>query len=104
MLVNSPIPELRPSLKFIIPMVLGVSLVFIFLVYLVIKAHARRSDTGREGMIGEIGKATTDLSPTGKIFVHGEIWEAESEEPVERGAKVQVIEVTDHLTLRVKKV
>lgn len=104
MLIRSPIPELRPSLKFIIPVALGVSLVFIFLVYLVIRVHTRRTITGREGMIGETGKTLTWSGREGKVFVHGEIWQAISDEPLERGDPVEVIEVKNNLTLKVKKI
>lgn len=104
MLIDSPIPELRPSLRFIIPVVLGFSLIVIFLVSLVVRAHARRSSTGREGMIGEKGAARTDLAPSGKVFVHGELWEAEAEESVRAGDKVEVIEVLGGLKIRVRKV
>jgi membrane-bound serine protease (ClpP class) len=103
MLVKSPISELRPSLRIIIPVALGVSLILIFLVYLVIRAQARRTLTGKEGMIGEIGTARTDLAPEGKIFVHGELWEAEAVEPVAAGEKVRIVEVLGTLKLRVKK-
>ncbi|MGA2533217.1 MAG: nodulation protein NfeD [Candidatus Aminicenantales bacterium] len=103
MLINSPVPELRPSLRFIIPMALGISLILIFLVTIVVRAHARRAFTGKEGMVGEIGTARTDLSPSGKVFVHGEIWEAEATESVARGEKVRVIEVLDTLKVRVRK-
>jgi membrane-bound serine protease (ClpP class) len=103
MLINSPVPELRPSLRIIIPMALGISLVLIFLVYLVIRAHARRAFTGKEGMVGEVGTAQTDLSPSGKVFVHGEIWEAEATDPVARGEKVRVVAVLDTLKVRVRK-
>lgn len=103
MLIRSPIPELRPSLKYIIPVALGVSLVFIFLVYLVIKVHTRRTLTGKEGMIGEIGTALTSFAPDGKVFVHGEIWNAVSDDVINRGDKVQVVEVKNNLTLKVKK-
>jgi membrane-bound serine protease (ClpP class) len=104
MLVKSPIPELRPGLRFVIPVALGVSLIVVFLLTLVLKAHARRSLTGREGMIGETGTARTELSPTGKVFVHGEIWEAEADAPVRAGEKVKVIEVLGGLKLKVGKV
>jgi membrane-bound serine protease (ClpP class) len=103
MLINSPIPELRPSLRFIIPVALGISLILAFLVTLVIRAHARRAVTGREGMVGEIGTAQTDLRPSGKVFVHGEIWDAEAAEPVAKGEKVRVIKVLDTLKVRVGK-
>jgi len=103
MLINSPIPELRPSLRFIIPVALGISLILISLVTLVVRAHARKSFTGKEGMIGEVGTARTDLSPSGKVFVHGEIWEAEATEPVAKGEKVKVVAVLDTLKVRVRK-
>jgi len=103
MLIASPVPELRPSLKIIIPFAIGISLVCIFLVALVVKAQARRAFTGREGMIGELGTARTDLTPSGKVFVHGELWEAESDQPVRMGERVRVVEVEKNLKIKVKK-
>jgi membrane-bound serine protease (ClpP class) len=84
-------------------MALGISMILIFLVYLVVRAHARRAFTGKEGMVGELGIAQTDLNPSGKVFVHGEIWEAEAAEPVARGEKVRVVAVLDTLKVRVRK-
>ncbi len=104
MLVKSPIPELRPGLRIVLPVALGISLIVVFLLTLVIKAHARRSFTGREGMIGETGTARTDLAPAGKVFVHGEIWEAEADGPVRAGEKVKVVEVLDGLKIRIVKI
>ena len=103
MLIKAPIDELRPSLRFILPVALGVSLIVLFLLTLVFRAHARRSFSGREGMIGETGTARTDLAPTGKVFVHGELWTAEAEETVRAGEKVKVIEVLEGLKIKVGK-
>jgi len=103
MLINSPVPEMRPSLRFILPVALAISLILVFLVYLVVRAHARRSVAGKEGMVGEVGTARTDISPAGRVFVHGELWEAESAAPIGRGEKVKVIEVLDDLKVRVEK-
>jgi membrane-bound serine protease (ClpP class) len=103
MLVNSPVPELRPSLGVIIPVALGLSLIFILLVYLVIKAHARKAFTGKEGLIGEVGVARSDLDPEGKVFVHGELWHAEAGTMVPAGSRVRVVKVLDSLKLRVEK-
>jgi membrane-bound serine protease (ClpP class) len=103
MLIDTPIPELKPSLKFIIPVAVGLSLIFIFLVTLAIRAHSRKVHTGQEGLVGEIGTAQTQLNPEGKIFVHGEIWNAIATEDIEKGAKVKVIEVLNHLTIKVTK-
>lgn len=103
MLVNSPIPELQPSLKIVIPMAVGLSLIFLFLLFLVVRAHSRRAFTGKEGLVGEIGTAQTDLNPEGKVFVHGELWNAEAAEPIARGSKVRVNRVLDSLKIRVEK-
>ncbi len=103
MLVNSPLPELRPSIQIIIPVTISLSLIFLFLIFLVVKAHLRKAITGREGLIGETGTAQTDLNLSGKVFVHGEIWNAEANEFIPKGTKVQVIEVLNGLKIRVKK-
>lgn len=104
MLINAPIPELRPSLKFIIPVTIGLSLIFIFLITLAIRAHIKRVYTGKEGLIGEEGVARTDIDPEGKVFVHGELWQAESLEKILKGTKVEVAEVMKNLKIKVKKV
>lgn len=104
MLINAPIPELRPSLKFIIPMALGLSLIFIFLIVIAFRAHAKKPSTGKEGLIGELGVAQTDLSPEGKVFVHGEIWQAEANEDLPLGTKVKVVEVLKHLRIKVTQI
>ena len=104
MLINAPIPELRPSLKLIIPMALGLSLIFIFLIVIAIRAQAKKPSTGKEGLIGEVGVAQTDLSPEGKVFVHGEIWQAEATEDLPIGTKVKVVEVLKHLRIKVTQI
>jgi membrane-bound serine protease (ClpP class) len=55
-------------------------------------------------MVGEIGTARTDLAPSGRVFVHGELWEAEAAEPIREGEKVRVVEVLDTLKIRVTKI
>jgi len=101
MLVNAPIPEMKPSLSIIIPVALSVSAIVIFLVFLVVRAHLRRAVTGREGLLGEIGETRSDLAPQGKVFVHGELWNAVADRPLPKGVKVKIIEVLDNLKVRV---
>ena len=103
MLVKAPIPELKPSLKIIIPVALGISLILIFLVTLVIRAQLRKATTGKEGLMGETGTALTDLAPEGRVFVHGEYWQAEADAPIAKGSPIKVIKVYSHLKLRVTK-
>lgn len=103
MLIDAPIPELRPSLKFIIPVAVGLSLIFLFLIFIAVRALANRVHTGKEGLIGEIGVAQSDLAPGGKVFVHGELWNAEADQEISKGEEVQVVEVLKNLKIRVTK-
>ncbi len=104
MLIDAPIPELRPSLKFIIPVAIGLSLIFLFLIILAVRVHMRKALTGKEGLVGNIGVARTELNPEGKVFVHGEIWDAEAEQDIPEGTKVKVSEVLENLKIKVTKV
>ncbi len=104
MLIKAPIPELRPSLKFIIPVAIGLSLIFIFLITLAVRAQMARVSTGKEGLIGETGEARSVLDPEGKVFVHGELWDAEASEKIPKGTKVKVLEVMENLKIKVIKV
>jgi membrane-bound serine protease (ClpP class) len=60
-----------------------------------LRARRNKVVTGAQGLVGEIGVAHTALSPAGKVFVHGEIWDAVSPTPVAAGAKIVVREVQD---------
>jgi membrane-bound serine protease (ClpP class) len=101
MLIRSNVPELRPSLNIIVPVALGFSLIFIFLVTMAARALRRKVQTGMEGLAGEIGTARTDIEPEGMVFVHGELWRALSETPIPKGARVRVVRVEKNLTLKV---
>jgi membrane-bound serine protease (ClpP class) len=57
--------------------------------------------TGEEGMIGEPGVATTDLSPKGTVFVRGEYWSATSSDNILKGTEIDVVSVS-RMTLTVK--
>jgi membrane-bound serine protease (ClpP class) len=87
----------------LIPTVITVSLFFIVVAGIVFRTHLRRATTGAAGLIGERGVAYTDLSPEGKVFVHGEYWQALSNEPVAKGETVEVVKLVD-LKLLVRRV
>lgn len=103
MLINADVPALRVSLQVIVPSVLISALFFLVVVRAAWRSQRRRPVTGAEGLIGEIGVAQTDLAPSGMLQIHGELWRAESEEPVSAGEPARVVQV-DGLQLRVKKV
>ncbi len=100
LLVDAP-PDLRIRYSTAIAVALPFALITMFLVSLVIKARSNKVVTGDEGMLAEVGEARTPLSPRGKVFVHGEYWDAESSTPVDEGARVRVVRV-EGLLLKVE--
>lgn len=103
MLFRSPDPALRVSIEVIATAAVLTIAVVMFLMFQVIRAHRTQVRTGVEGMIHERGRVQTDLGPTGKVFVHGEIWDAVSETPLVRGQPVEVVAV-EGMWLRVRPV
>ena len=59
--------------------------------------------TGPSGLMGEIAEVKEWSDSEGKVFVHGEIWNAIASATIEPGAKVRVVGV-DRLTLKVEPV
>jgi len=103
MLFQSPVEYMRVSLSVIIPAVMVSAAFFIFAVTRAIDARLKKPTTGMEGLIGEVGIASTPIAPEGKVSIHGEFWNVISDQNIERGEKAQVIGVTN-LKLKVKKI
>ncbi|HEX7150171.1 MAG TPA: nodulation protein NfeD [Thermoanaerobaculia bacterium] len=93
LLVDGPIPELRVSLTTALAVSLPLGAIAVFLMMLVLRATKHRVSTGTEGMIGEIGVARTPIDGEGKVFVHGELWNARARDTIELGARVRVAAV-----------
>lgn len=101
MLVNSPLPEMRVHWGTAIALAVPFSAITVFLLSLAVRARRNKVETGSEGMIGETGSAITELAPEGKVFVHGEYWDAVSPRPVAIGGRVRVTAI-DKLKLKVE--
>ena len=54
------------------------TLFFLFVIGMGLKAQRMKPVTGSESMIGETGEAKEELNPLGMVFLHGELWQAES--------------------------
>ncbi len=93
MLVQGPIPQLRIQLATTVAVAVPLAIITVFLVRLVYLSHKKKSITGPEGMIGEVGVAKTDIQNEGKVLVHGEYWTASSARPIPAGSKVRVVKV-----------
>jgi membrane-bound serine protease (ClpP class) len=102
MLFKTPEPALRVSVELIAMLAAFSLLVVGFLAYMALRAFRNPVRTGIEGLIHEVGTARSPLNPRGKVFVHGEIWDAVAEEPVATGEPVEVVAVRN-LTLAVRR-
>lgn len=100
LLINGP-PEVRIRLSTALAVCLPFAAITMFLMTMVLKAHRNKAILSSGGVLDEIGEARTPLSPSGKVFVHGEYWDAVSSAPVEQGASVRVTGI-DGLKLKVE--
>lgn len=103
MLFKNSLPFLKVSWKIIAFATIITTLFFVFAIGLGLHAQRRKPVTGKEGLVGERGNAVDDFTKgKGQVSVHGEIWEAQTEEKVKRGDAIKVVSV-DNLKIMVKK-
>ncbi len=102
-LIDSPWPEARIRLSTALGVTFPVAAITVILMSLALAAKKQKVVTGDLGMIDAIGVARTDLEPEGKVFVHGELWDARAPAKVSKGARVRVRAI-DGLILLVEPV
>ena len=100
LLVNGP-PEVRIHAWTAVSVSIPFAIITLFLVSLVVRARRAKVLTGPAGLLDEIGIARTDIAPEGRIFVHGEYWNAVSPSPIPAGARVRITAL-DGLTAHVE--
>ncbi|MGB8830777.1 MAG: NfeD family protein, partial [Candidatus Sulfotelmatobacter sp.] len=100
LLVDSPIPEMRVHLLTALAVSVPLGVITAFLMTIAVKARRNKLVSGAQGLIGETGIAQTVLAPRGKIFVHGELWDAIASSGVSVGQFV-VVRKIDGLLLQV---
>ena len=100
LLVDAPIPEMRVRLLTALSVSIPLGIITAFLMSIALRARRNKVVTGIQGLIGEIGVAQTPLTPQGKVFVHGELWDAIASSPLPEGSRV-IIESVNGLQLRV---
>lgn len=103
LLVDGPIPQMRVHLLTALAVSIPFGLITTFLMAIALKARRNKMAVGPQALIGEVAVVRTPLAPEGKVFVHGELWNAISSTPADIGEEVKVLGVTD-LTLKVERV
>ncbi len=93
MLVDTEIPELSIGWGVALAIVVPFALITVFLLQLAVRAFRNKVATGSEALIGAIGSAKTDIAEDGRVFIHGELWNASASTPIAAGSKVRIIAV-----------
>ncbi len=103
MLFDTDTTGIQLSLQVVLPTIIVISGFFVAVASLVFRAQRSKPATGSGGLLGEIGIVKKALTPEGKVFVHGELWNARAKEPLDETVKVRVVKVVD-LVLEVESV
>jgi membrane-bound serine protease (ClpP class) len=103
-LVDSPEPYLQISRSVIAATVLICASVISLVLFFVVRVQKTRFVSGLEGMIGERGQAVTALDPRGRVYVHGEYWDAHAEETIASGSEIEIVRSEANLKLLVRAV
>ncbi len=90
LLVDGPIPQMRVNLLTALAVSIPLGLITVFLMDIALRARQGKVVTGAQGLLGEIGTARTPLNPEGKVFIHGELWDAVASGSIDAGRAVVV--------------
>ncbi|MEE9905644.1 MAG: nodulation protein NfeD [Chlorobium sp.] len=95
MLFSTPGTGIELSFLVFLPVFLVFASAVGGILWVVARSAARRQVSGTEGMIGESATVFRDISPdlAGKVFLHGELWDAVSDSHIPSGTHVFVKEV-----------
>jgi len=93
LLVDAPIREMQVKLATALALSVPLGVITVFLMTIALRARANKVVTGAEGLVGAVAVAQTALAPSGKVLVHGEMWNAVASASVSAGDKVVVQKV-----------
>ena len=104
MLFDSVDPVMRVSPTAITALSIMTGMIIIFLIRLVLRSQKSKIHGGKEGLVGEVGEVVVNLmaGKKGKVYVHGELWNAVASEDISKGEDVY-IEGLEGLTLKVRR-
>jgi membrane-bound serine protease (ClpP class) len=103
LLIDGPIPEMRVNIWTALAVSLPLGAITIFLMTIALKARRNKIVTGEQGMVGVVAIVCAPLTPSGKVFVQGELWDAVSPANVDAGHRV-VVRRVENLVLYVEPV
>ncbi|MCB0310149.1 MAG: nodulation protein NfeD [Bdellovibrionales bacterium] len=101
----SEAPGMAVDYMLILPTVIFLGACMVMIVWSTAKAYRHKVTTGSEGLVGLSGRVTETVAERGKVFVNGEIWNAETASGViEKGAEVRIKSIRSGMVLEVERV
>ena len=98
---DSGIPGFGISITFVVATAATFALLLIWLISYLLKLRRRGAVSGKDSIIGGIGTAMQSFSGTGKVWLEGEAWTAESNVAIEKNQQV-IVRALDGLNLKVE--
>jgi membrane-bound serine protease (ClpP class) len=95
MLFEGTTPDMKLSMQVLLPTLIVISGFFVAVASLVFRAQMSKPSTGSSGLLGEVGIVKKALTPEGKVFVHGELWNARADKPLDVDEKVRIVKVVN---------
>lgn len=87
-----PTPAFRVSPLVVLPVAVVLAGLVGIVSGKVLKAQrVKKPATGIEALFGQLATAATEIDGGGKVFIHGEYWDARAARPVREGARVRVV-------------
>jgi len=95
--------ELQVAIPIIVAVSTVTSIFFLIVLRMVFAAHRKPVVSGVDEMLGSIGEVLEDFEASGRIHIHGETWQVQSQSPFISGDQVRVVAI-DGLILSVEPV
>jgi membrane-bound serine protease (ClpP class) len=92
-LMDSDVPGFAVSLSIIGGIATTAGLALLGLIYMMMRSRNRPVVSGVEGMIGQSAEVVDDFTGRGKVFLDGELWMADSVQPLRKGQNARVIAI-----------
>jgi len=102
-LIDSPYELMQISISVILPVVGTTAIIAVVLASLAVRSQRQRATTGTSSLVGKQAEVMAAIAPDGKVFVDGELWNAEADQAIEVGEVVEILSVAGML-LKVKTI
>lgn len=93
LLFDSAVPGFGIAFSLILGFAVVSAALLILVIGMVLRARRRAPVSGIETWIGDSAEAIADFAHEGQVLIHGEVWDALTQEPVRRGQRLRVTAV-----------